>query len=255
MGGWWQNDIVDAQKWPLMLTFIAFVTTFLVTRAITRFIRAGHGPFHDHVTQAGTHVHHSVPGIILLVVGAFIAVGSATPDVIFGIAAVMIGVGVSLVLDEFALILHLQDVYWSDEGRLSINLVSLTAAYLGLVLTGLSPVGVNDVGSGELAVRLGTSLFVLTHGTMVLICVLKAKYRVALFGLLLPMLAIAGALRLARPRSIWARRRYGEGRLARAQRRTERFDERWGPLLARWDNLVGGAPSKPDPTSHEESIG
>jgi hypothetical protein len=44
MGGWWQHDIVDAQKWPLMLSFIAFVTTFLVTRAITRLIRAGTDP-------------------------------------------------------------------------------------------------------------------------------------------------------------------------------------------------------------------
>jgi hypothetical protein len=249
MGGWWQHDIVDAQKWPLMLSFIAFVTTFLVTRAITRLIRAGHGPFRDRVTTSGVHVHHSVPGIVLLVVGAFVAVGTATPGLIFGIAAVMIGAGVSLVLDEFALILHLEDVYWSDEGRLSVNLVSLTAAYLGLVLTGLSPVGVDDVGSGELEVRLGTSAFVLIHAALVLICVLKAKYRVALFGLLLPLLAIAGSLRLARPRSLWARHRYGEARLARAQRRAERFDERWGPLLARWDTLVGGAPSKPDPTT------
>jgi hypothetical protein len=165
------------------------------------------------------------------------------------IAGIIIGVGTSLILDEFALILHLEDVYWSDEGRLSVNLVSLTAAYLGLVLTGLSPIGVDDVGSGELAVRLGTSAFVLTHAALVLICVLKAKYRVALFGLLLPVLAVAGSLRLARPRSLWARHRYGERRLAHAQRRAERFDERWGPLLARFDNLVGGAPSKPDPTA------
>ena len=149
MSGWWQRDIVDAQKWPLMLCFAAFVATFVVTRLITRLIRTGRGPFRDRVTGSGVHIHHSVPGIALLVVGAFIAVGTGTPGVIFGLAAVMIGAGVSLVLDEFALILHLQDVYWSNEGRLSVNLVSLTAAYLGLALTGLSPTGVRGRSPGR----------------------------------------------------------------------------------------------------------
>lgn len=125
---WWQQDVVDAGKWPLMLCFLAFVTTFLATRGITRLIRAGRGPFRNLVTSSGTHIHHSVPGIILLIVGAFIAVATAGLGVWFGIAAVMIGAGVSLVLDEFALILHLEDVYWTNEGRLSVNLVSLTAA-------------------------------------------------------------------------------------------------------------------------------
>ena len=54
----------------------------------------------------------------------------------------LIGIGVSLVLDEFALILHLQDVYWSGEGQLSVEAVSLTAACLGLALGGFSPFGV-----------------------------------------------------------------------------------------------------------------
>lgn len=230
-----------------MLCFLTFVATFLVTRGITRLIRAGRGPFRNLVTSSGTHIHHSVPGIILLIVGAFIAVATAGLGVWFGIAAVMIGAGVSLVLDEFALILHLQDVYWTNEGRLSVNLVSLTAAYLGLALTGLSPIGVNDVGGGELALRIGAIGLVVVHGLLVLTCVLKGKYRLAVFALPIPGLAFGGAVRLARPGSVWARRRYSQARVAAATKRAERFDDRWSPWIDRWDSLVGGVPyHRPD---------
>jgi hypothetical protein len=239
---WWQQDVVDAGKWPLMLCFLTFVTTFLVTRGITRLIRAGRGPFRNLVTSSGTHIHHSVPGIILLIVGAFIAVATASLGVWFGIAAVMIGAGVSLVLDEFALILHLQDVYWTNEGRLSVNLVSLTAAYLGLALTGLSPIGVDDVGGGELALRVVAIGLVVVHGLLVLTCVLKGKYRLAVFALPIPGLAFGGAVRLARPGSVWARRRYSPARVTAATKRAESFDERWSPWIDRWDSLVGGVP-------------
>jgi hypothetical protein len=244
--GWLQQDLVDAGKWPLMLCFLAFVVTFVATRGITRLIRAGRGPFRDVVTSSGTHIHHSVPGVILLIVGAFISVATAGAGVWFGVAAVMIGAGVSLVLDEFALILHLQDVYWTNEGRLSVNLVSLTAAYLGLALTGLSPIGVDHVGGGELALRLSAIAAVAIHGMLVLVCVFKGKYRLAVFALPFPMLAIVGAVRLARPGSVWARRWYSAARTAAAERRATRLDKRWGPLIGRWDSLVGGLPRHAD---------
>ena len=74
-----------------------------------------------------------------MIIGAFTAVGG--PDSLdwHSFAAVAVGIGTSLVLDEFALILHLQDVYWSGEGQLSVEAVSLTAACLGLALAGFSP--------------------------------------------------------------------------------------------------------------------
>ena len=107
---------------PLLVCFGAFVLTFLVTRTITRMIRAGKGPFHDNVSGSGLHVHHAVPGIILLVTGAFVAVGTSGSGSAWAIvAALLVGVGTSLVLDEFALILHLQDVYWAKDGRTSVD--------------------------------------------------------------------------------------------------------------------------------------
>ena len=144
MASWWHRDVIAAGKLPLMLCFLAFVVTFAVTRTITRMIRDGRGPFRNQVTASGTHIHHSVPGIILLIIGAFTAVGGPGSLGWRSFAAIAVGIGTSLVLDEFALILHLQDVYWSGEGQLSVEAVSLTAACLGLALVGFSPFGVKD---------------------------------------------------------------------------------------------------------------
>ncbi|MDQ1674601.1 MAG: hypothetical protein QOC98_3163 [Frankiaceae bacterium] len=245
---WWQRDVVEPGKLPLMLCFTAFVVTFVVTRGITRAIRAGRGPFRDNVGASGVHVHHAVPGIVLLIVGALVSVGTAAVDETAGTAwscvgGVLVGIGMSLVLDEFALILHLSDVYWQDEGRLSVDIVSLAAAFLGLVLLGFSPFGVNGVGHAELAVRLTAVGVLLLHGALLLTCVLKRKFGLALFGLLLPLTALYGAVRLARPGSAWARRRYDAVKTTRAVDRAVVLDRRWGPRLRRWQDLVGGAVS------------
>ena len=70
MGSWWHREIIVAGKLPLMLCFLAFVVTFVLTRTITRLIRDGRGPFKNNVTAGGAHIHHAVPGIILLIVAA-----------------------------------------------------------------------------------------------------------------------------------------------------------------------------------------
>jgi hypothetical protein len=247
MASWWHRDVIAPGKLPLMLCFLAFVVTFVVTRTITRMIRDGRGPFRNQVTASGTHIHHSVPGIILLIIGAFTAVGG--PDSLGwrSFAAVAVGIGTSLVLDEFALILHLQDVYWSGEGQLSVEAVSLTAACLGLALAGFSPFGIRDIDNIELTLRLTASGILIIDGVLSFICVLKGKYRTALFGLFLPPAGVVGALRLARPSSIWARHYYRGERLERATRRAADFDRRWTPLQSDWENFIGGKPSQPNP--------
>ena len=111
-------------------------------------------------------------------------------------------------LDEFALILHLQDVYWSGEGQLSVEAVSLVAACLGLALVGFSPLQVPDMGSAERLLRISATGILVIDACLALVCILKGKYRTGLFGLFLPPVGLFGAVRLARPNSIWARRRY-----------------------------------------------
>jgi hypothetical protein len=151
------------------------------------------------------------------------------------------------VLDEFALILHLQDVYWSGEGQLSVQMVSLTAACLGLVVAGFSPLGVVGANSIEDTFRVTATTILLVDGVLAFACVLKGKYRTALFGIFLSPVALFGALRLGRPNSIWARHRYRGKRLERATRRATDFDRRWAPLQTDWSSLIGGRPSRPNP--------
>jgi hypothetical protein len=239
--------VLAAGKLPLMLCFLAFVITFAVTRSITRLIRDGRGPFRNHVTSGGTHIHHSVPGLVLLIVGGFVAVGDPDALAARAGAGVAVGIGVSLVLDEFALILHLEDVYWSGEGQLSVQMVSITAGCLGLALVGFSPWGVKDANHLEVAFRLSADVIVAIDAVGVIVCVLKGKYRTALFGIFIPMLGPFGALRLGRPNSLWARHRYRAGRLARAQRRAAYFDRRWDPIQTKWEDFIGGTPSLPNP--------
>jgi hypothetical protein len=246
MLSWWHRDVIAAGKLPLMLCFVSFVVTFVSTRGITRLIRDGRGPFRN-VTLGGTHVHHSVPGIILLMIGAFTAVGGPGTMGWLSFSAIAVGIGTSLVLDEFALILHLQDVYWSGEGQLSVEAVSLVAACLGLALVGFSPVRVTDVDSAELSVRISATSVLVIDACLALVCVLKGKYRSGLFGLFLPPVGFIGAVRLARPNSIWARHRYRGKRLERATRRAADFDRRWKPVQVDWEDFIGGRPSQPNP--------
>jgi hypothetical protein len=246
MLSWWHRDVIAAGKLPLMLCFLSFVLTFVSTRTITRLIRDGRGPFRN-VTVGGTHVHHSVPGIILLIAGAFTAVGGPGTMAWLSFSAIAVGIGTSLVLDEFALILHLRDVYWSGEGQLSVEAVSLVAACLGLALVGFSPARVANVDSAELSVRMSATAVLIMDACLGLVCVIKGKYRSGLFGLFLPPVGLVGAVRLARPNSIWARRLYQGGQLEHATRRAAAFDRRWKPVQAGWEDFIGGRPSQPDP--------
>ncbi len=242
LGEWWRLEVVGAQKGPLLLSFVAFVVTFVATRTITRMIRSGRGPFHT-LSSGGVHLHHSTPGMVLLVAGAFTAVGAAGRAPWSYLAALLVGVGASLVLDEFAMIFHLQDVYWSEEGQLSVNMVTLAAACVGLAVVGVSPANVPGLGDTERWVRGGVATLLVCHLLLVAVTALKGKYPTALVGLFAWPVAWVAAVRLARPSSPWARWFYSAGKRARAQARARAFDARWGPVRTKWDDLVGGRPS------------
>ncbi|MFD1658584.1 hypothetical protein ACFSL4_10260 [Streptomyces caeni] len=244
MGHWLQRNIVEPGKLPLLLALAAFVLTFVITRVITRLIRAGRGPF-GNVKAGGVHIHHVVPGVVLVVVGGFGAIASRE-GVGSGVFAVLFGVGAGLVLDEFALILHLDDVYWTEEGRQSVEVVVITAALVGLVLAGFAPFGVNNVSAEELQNRGGVIVTVGVNFLFSLLALSKGKTRVALFGAIIPLVALVGAIRLARPGSPWARRFYRRRPRARAKAglRAYRHDRRWTVPRRRVQDWIGG---RPDP--------
>ena len=118
-----------------MLT--AFTLTFGVVRASTHTIRArgAFGPFRN-MRVRGEHIHHFVPGILLAFGSGGTAVLARDPGLDPWLA-IPFGVGVALTLDESALLLKLDDVYWSEEGIVSIQitlaaLATLSAATLAM---------------------------------------------------------------------------------------------------------------------------
>ncbi|MHC3474537.1 hypothetical protein ACYF6T_38400 [Streptomyces sp. 7R007] len=243
MGHWLQRNIVEPGKLPLLLALTAFVLTFLVTRVITRLIRAGKGPF-GNVKAGGLHIHHIVPGVVLSVVGGFGAVASGRHGFGAAVCAVLFGTGAGLVLDEFALILHLDDVYWTEEGRKSVEVVVVTAALVGLVLSGFAPFGVNDVSQQELHDRGGVITTVVVNFLFSLAVLSKGKPRMAVFSVIVPLLGLIGTVRLARPASPWARRFYRRRPRARARAtlRAYRHDRRWAGPRRTVQDWIGGRP-------------
>lgn len=245
MADWWYRNITEPGKLPLLLALLSFVGSFLVTRTITRLIRAGKGPFRN-VSSGEVHIHHVVPGIFLMLVGGFWAVAAGQHSLGASFAAVFFGVGAGLVLDEFALILYLDDVYWSERGRKSVEVVMLTAALVVLVLTGFTPFGVNDLTPEERSNRAGLALNVAVNCCFALVALAKGKLRTALIGMVVPLVALVGAVRLARPGSAWARRFYRHRHRARARAGLRAFhhDRRWAGPRRRVQDWIGG---KPDP--------
>jgi hypothetical protein len=132
-----QRDVLEAGKLPRFLILISFLVTFVVVRLITHAIK-------DHrfrrvlrnIAPGGRHIHHLVPGILLVLVTGFLAIAFETGPW-SNLIAVLFGIGAALTLDEFALWLHLQDVYWAKQGRDSIDAVVVFATLAALVLLGL----------------------------------------------------------------------------------------------------------------------
>ncbi|MEU6193252.1 hypothetical protein [Streptomyces sp. NPDC047061] len=248
MGHWLERNIVEPGKLPLLLALAAFVLTFVITRVITRLIRAGKGPF-GNVRAGGLHIHHVVPGVVLVVVGGFGAVASSRNGLGAALAAIVFGIGAGLVLDEFALILHLGDVYWTEEGRKSVEVVVITAALVGLLLAGFSPFGVNDLSADELQDRGAVIANVVANFAFSLVALSKGKARIAIFGVIVPLVGLVGAARLARPGSAWARRFYGNRPRARARAglRAYHHDRRWSRLTRPLQDWIGGKPDSPEP--------
>ena len=121
----------------LFLASLGFLATFGIVRVITHLIRAGIGPFHN-VSSGGLHIHHLVWGILLLLVVGYLwlieaGVGSSW---VASVTAIAYGIGAALALDEFALWLNLQDVYWTAKGRESIDAAVIFVSLLSVGIWG-----------------------------------------------------------------------------------------------------------------------
>jgi hypothetical protein len=130
------QDIVQRGKEPAFLLTLAFLLTFGVVRFITYSIHdQTHTVFHNVTTKSGLHIHHMVPGLILTLATGYLGLNLPAPRPT-PLLAIVFGIGAALVLDEFALILRLADVYWEPAGRESIDAVVLAGGIAILYLIG-----------------------------------------------------------------------------------------------------------------------
>ncbi|MGH2966152.1 MAG: hypothetical protein ACRDMH_12360 [Solirubrobacterales bacterium] len=219
------------------LLLAGMLLSFGFIRMSTRLMRSPKVPWWPgSVSTGGVHIHHLVFGIVLLMLAGFLQFAFQPDSPWLEILAVAFGIGAGLTLDEFALWLHLEDVYWAEEGRRSVDAIVVATIIAGAFVLGVAPVGEGDTGS-VLSV-LFAMVEVLFFAAIV---ALKGKYWTALVSVFIPLVGWVSAFRLAKPSSPWASRRYAEGseKLAKATARAERSSRRY----RRWQDLIGGRPT------------
>lgn len=253
--GWipgYTEGIYEQGKEPMLLLFIAFLVTFALTRLYTRLARV-HG--WGSASPGGVHMHHMVPGVILMAVCG--ALGFSTlyqNGVVADILAIGFGVGTALTLDEFAMIFHVRDVYWTEEGRTSIDAMLMGTALAGLLLVGFAPLDIDSESAASQS-QAGYFSALSVNAALAGITFLKKKPLFGVVALLIPLVGFFSSIRLAKPGSPWARWFYDPDRgsarsHAKRERKLQRSINRFqcGRLgrFERWfSDLVGGAPTLP----------
>ncbi|ORA66758.1 hypothetical protein BST23_09745 [Mycolicibacterium elephantis] len=256
-------------RMPLTFCLLAFIVTFFVTRTIVRYIRS-HADSDAprkwwqprNLGTGGLHIHHVVIGVILVMISGVtmvtLAVDGGVPE--FTAAAIIFGIGAALVLDEFALILHLEDVYWSEDGRTSVDAVFAAVAVAGLLILGFNPLSFFDIGiwreDHSFAARASVVAIAVLTLLLAVVVLLKGKVWTGLIGMFVTPLLVVGAIRLSRPHAPWARWRY-TNRPHKMHRALER--ERWlrRPVVQAklWlQDAIAGMPKFPDDAKVDEQL-
>ncbi len=199
------EEVIRAGFRPAQMVLLAFLVTFGCVRAYTHMTRRGIGP--GNLSLGTVRIHHMVPGIFLILGAGFaeIAFDPDPPWYLWWLIPTAFGVGAALVLDEYALWLHLRDVYWTEEGRRSIDAVIIAAVLIAMVALGAPFWGRVIEGANPTGGVLIVTYHVLSVGTAV-VCLLKGKWVTGVVGFLLWPVGLVGALRAARPGSWWDRR-------------------------------------------------
>lgn len=243
-----QVNVVSSASEPgrpaAFLMLLAFLITWLFIRTSARLIRMQVSWWPGNVeTSSGLHIHHLVWGIVLMMISGFVALAADLGSPWWQVTSIAFGIGVGLTLDEYALWLHLRDVYWTEQGRSSIDAVVIAFLFASLFAIGARPLDLDD--SGDVLITIAYSLLALVFA---LITFAKGRLFLGVVAFFIPLIGIWCACRLAKPRSIWAGRRYRDAS-ARGSRKLERAEKRWPPdrrtvrLGRRLQDLIGGTPT------------
>jgi len=238
------THVARAGKEPLILLLLAFLIAFALTRLYTRLARIyGWGSGNVH----GVHLHHMVIGIILALIAGATAIAATPGSPWIELLAIAFGVGAALTLDEFALWLYFRDVYWTEEGRSSIDAMLIGIAFAALLLVGTSPFGVEQA-EHEFPRTIAFAV-ISFNVVLALVTFLKGRLMLGLVSIFLPPVGLICAVRLAKPHSPWARWSYDEAKVERSHRRFDERDRRLEELKHRFYDLIGGRPSDEQPST------
>lgn len=211
---WLDHEIIAHGRLPLLCFLLGFLGGFLLIRLSVRMIRAQVKWWPGNITPGGQHIHHVVFGIVLMLVSgiSLIAVFEDGTQETGAVLAALFGIGSALVLDEFALIFYLKDVYWSEQGRTSVDAVFVAVAGTGLLLLGFHPLellNVTDIRRDpDPLMRFALVALAFGHLGLCAVVLLKGKIWSGLIGLFFAPILVVGAVRLSRPGAPWARWRY-----------------------------------------------
>jgi lysyl-tRNA synthetase class 2 len=240
----WSN-LESRHEQAVFLVLVGFLGSFAFIRMSTRIIRSESVSWWPGSieSEGGVHVHHLVFGIVTMMVAGTLGFTADGRTPFTEICAFLFGVGVGLTIDEFALWVHLEDVYWTKEGRSSIDATVIAAAAMLLVVVGANPVAFE---SGSVEVVIGSIVSLLFVFAMVAICVFKGRILHAVVGFFFAPIAIYGASRIGKPDSPWARHRYGTRRPKKQAKAEDRFspDRRTERFKEAFRDIVGGKPSE-----------
>jgi hypothetical protein len=124
---------LNRRQQTALTSWSAFTATFIGVRGITYAIKDDVGPFHN-VTLGGEHIHHYMWGIAMVATAGGIALQDQDSEDPHTALAIVYGAGLALIVDEFAELLDLQDVYWAKQGRLSVDIAIAVIATGGSYL-------------------------------------------------------------------------------------------------------------------------
>jgi hypothetical protein len=232
----YRHYVYAAGREPLFFLLLAFLFTFAAARTYTRLGRARGW---RSGSLDGVHLHHLVPGIVASLAAGTAIIAFRPGDDLLLLLSALFGVGAALTLDEFALILHLDNVYWTHEGRSSVEATLMGFAFAALCLLATAPLGSDP--SKDLPHWVVGSI-VVVNMAFALIAFLKGKAKLGFFGVFVPGLAALGAVRLAKPNSPWARRFYSAEKRNRSRARAALQDQRYSRRKHRIYDAIGGAP-------------
>ena len=242
LSDFWIDDVVGENRDGIFLVLVGFILSFGFIRMSTRMMRSPRFAWWPGsvVSDSGVHIHHLVFGICAMIAAGAIGFASSGTNPWFDISAALFGVGVGLTIDEFALWVYLDDVYWSEEGRKSVDATVIAAAGMLLLLFGAEPFDFTTSSVGEVVSSFVGAALVFA---MCAICFSKGRIMHGWIGFFILPVAIYGASRIGKPNSPWGRRFYGERRPEKQAKSEERFraDRRTERFKQRFRDVVGGA--------------